>query len=374
MTGRTKNLPRSEAAAELAKQAEAPMERVRRLAAEREAAAEQEDAGKVYQMALWKEDHKRAMPIDFIRSALFAAIQAKDATYLRGELIASANGLTIVFTGRRLTQVHADIWEGIMYLAGKANKSEKDYVAFTAGQLLRLIGRKTGNSQHKQLKRMISDLTATSVEIVDTRNKRRVWGSLLPKGADQDSGQDTQYSVHLNRDLVKLFARGYATIDWRQRQKLLKKPLALWLQHFLSDEPKPVTVDFIHKHSGSTARSLRHFREQLRMALDELVKVGVLESWSIEDKDIVRTKLARSAHDSLPSAHDNALVVEALPSPMELIAAVVPVSDDAKAEFRRRFPEHDVERCVADWHQWPKSRDAKNPTAAFLGFAKRWAR
>lgn len=373
MTGRPKNSQRAEAAA-LAKQAEAPMERVRRLAAEREAAAEQDDAGKVYQMALWKEDHKRAMPIDFIRSALFAAIQAKDATYLRGEQIASANGLTIVFTGRRLTQVHADIWEGIMYLAGKANKSEKDYVAFTAGQLLRLIGRKTGNSQHKQLKRMITDLTATSVEIIDTRNKRRFWGSLLPKGADQDSGQDTQYAVHLNRDLVKLFARGYATIDWRQRQKLLKKPLALWLQHFLSDEPKPVTVEFIHKHSGSTARSLRHFREQLRMALDELVKVGVLESWAIEDKDIVRTKLARSSHDALPSAQETAVVVDALPSPMELIAAVVPVSDDAKAEFRRRFPEHDVERCVADWHQWSKSREAKNPTAAFLGFAKRWAR
>jgi hypothetical protein len=373
MTGRPKNLQRA-AAAELAKQAEAPMERVRRLAAEREAAAEREDAGKVYQMALWKEDHKRAMPIDFIRSALFAAIQAKDATYMRGEQIANANGLTIVFTGRRLTQVHADIWEGIMYLAGKANKSEKDYVAFTAGQLLRLIGRKTGNSQHKQLKRMISDLTATSVEIVDTRNKRRFWGSLLPKGADQDSGQDTQYAVHLNRDLVKLFARGYATIDWRQRQKLLKKPLALWLQHFLSDEPKPVTVEFIHKHSGSTARSLRHFREQLRMALDELVKVGVIESWNIDDKDIVRTKLARGSHESLPSAPESAVIVDALPNPMELITAVVPVSDEAKVEFRRRFPEHDVERCVADWHQWPKSREAKNPTAAFLGFAKRWAR
>ena len=107
------------------------------------------------------------------------------------------------------------------------------------------------------------------------------------------------------------------------------------------------------------------------MALDELVKVGVLESWSIEEKDIVRTKLARSSHEPLP---ESTVVVDALPSPMELIAAVVPVSDDAKAEFRRRFPEHDVERCVAAWHQWSKSREAKNPTAAFLGFAKRWAR
>jgi hypothetical protein len=155
---------------------------------------------------------------------------------------------------------------------------------------------------------------------------------------------------------------------------LLKKPLALWLQHFLSDDPKPVTVELIHKHSGSTARSLRHFREQLRMALDELVKAGVLESWSIEEKDVVRTKLARSTHELMPSAQDTAVVIDQPPIALEVIATVVPVSDEAKAEFRRRFPEHDVDRCVTDWHQWSKSREAKNPTAAFLGFAKRWAR
>jgi hypothetical protein len=75
----------------------------------------------------------------------------------------------------------------------------------------------------------------------------------------------------------------------------LKKPLALWLQHFLSDDPKPVTVAFLHKHSGGTARSLRHFREQLRLALTELVRVGAIQSWTIDAEDIVRTASAPNA-------------------------------------------------------------------------------
>jgi hypothetical protein len=58
----------------------------------------------------------------------------------------------------------------------------------------------------------------------------------------------------------------------------------------------------------------------------------------------------------------------------EVDEGVVAVSDKAKAEFRKRFPAHDVEECTLAWHAWPKSRAAKNPDAAFLGFAKRWAK
>ncbi|HKP62896.1 MAG TPA: plasmid replication initiator TrfA [Polyangiales bacterium] len=336
------------------------------------AAIEAEEAATVYQLALWKEEHKRAMPVDFIRSALFAAIQAKDATYLQREQIASANGYTIIFTGRRLTQVHADVWEGIMYLAGKGQKTERDYVAFTAGQLLRLIGRATGKSQHEQLRRMISELTATSVEILDTRNKRRFWGSLLPKGGDQEIECDTQYLVSLNRDIVQLFARGIGTIDFRQRKKLLKKPLALWLQHFLSDDSKPVTVEFLHKHSGSTARSLRHFREQLRLALEELVRVGILENWRIDKEDVVRTAGAPGSRtrSEPPTQEPNVAVdtVVASSSPRGL----APVAAATRAEFTKMYPEHDVETCVAAWHAWPKSRFARNRHIAFLGFARKW--
>lgn len=64
----------------------------------------------VYQLAFWPDD-KRAMPGEFIACALFSALQGKDAEYVERQRLASVNGLTVIFTGKRLTQVHADVWD-----------------------------------------------------------------------------------------------------------------------------------------------------------------------------------------------------------------------------------------------------------------------
>ena len=75
----------------------------------------------VRQFSFWA-DEKRAMPSDFIACALFAGIQEKDVAYLNDVEIANANGLRIVFKGNQLTQVHADVWQGIMHLARRQNE------------------------------------------------------------------------------------------------------------------------------------------------------------------------------------------------------------------------------------------------------------
>jgi len=321
-----------------------------------EAAQEPQESAKVYQLAFWSDD-KRAMPTEFVRSALFAGIQAKDATHVDGEQIANANGLTIVYTGQRLTQVHADVWEGIMYLARQYPEGKR--ITFRARQFLKLIGRHTGKSQRDELRRLFRQLTATSVEVNDARNKRRFWGSLLPTGADVDEQDDTLYVVELNRSLAQLFERGFSTIDWQQRRKLLKKPLALWLQHYFSDHTKPVTVAFLHKHSGSTARSLRHFREQLRKALDDLVEVGVIGGWRIGEADTVF--ITESAGRMPPSS----------PPPGQLsLPGGVQVSERARAKFDKEFPGKDFAACLAEWQAWEGSKNARHPDAAFLGWVR----
>jgi hypothetical protein len=318
--------------------------------------ADQPESGKVYQLAFWSDD-KRAMPTDFIRSALFAGIQAKDAVHVDGELIANANDLKIIYTGQRLTQVHADVWEGIMYLARQYPEGKR--VTFKARQFLKLIGRHTGKSQRVELRRLFRQLTATSVEIHDARNKRRFWGSLLPTGADVDEQDDTLYVVELNRGLAQLFDRGFSTIDWQQRRKLLKKPLALWLQHYFSDHRKPITVAFLHKHSGSTARSLRHFREQLRKALDELVEVGVIGTWRIGDADTVFVSAAAGQMPPI-TPHQSQL---ALPGAAQ-------VSDRGRKRFEKEFPGKDFSACLHEWQSWEGSKQARFPDAAFLGWVR----
>src|SRR5579872_7139600 len=83
--------------------------------AEWQALEAERERKKVYQLAFWDDD-KRAMPTDFVACALFAALHGKNTQYLRGEYIACINGYTVTYTGKRLTQVHADIVMGALHL------------------------------------------------------------------------------------------------------------------------------------------------------------------------------------------------------------------------------------------------------------------
>ena len=343
-----------------------------------QSAADREQA-RIYQLAFWADD-KRAMPSDFIGCALFASIQEKDATFFDGVEIANANGLRIVFKGKRLTQVHADVWQGIMHLARSVPQGTK--IRFGARAFLRLIGRHSGKSQRDQLHRWVTDLVATNVEIIDTTNKRRYFGSLLPEGGRDDSRpNDAAYVVEINRHLCKLFNAGFATVNWEERRRLGRKWLALWLHHYFSKFTKPVTVTELHRLSGSNARSLRHFREKLREALGELRKVGVLQRSRIDSPtDTVFVEVAGklSAGAERPAAIVPALNggKETSKAPCRVIAMprAYEVTEAARARYRQLYARDDVDACLDAWNAWLRKsgNSAERPDGAFLGFAKKW--
>ena len=308
--------------------------------------AQREDA-KVHQLAFWPDD-KRAMPSDFIACALFASIQQKDAALVDGAEIASANGLRILFKGRRLTQVHADVWQGIMHLARRAEQGTK--VRFGSRTFLRLIGRHTGKSQRDQLHRWITDLVATNVEIIDTTNKRRYFGSLLPHGCRDDADPTgSAYVVEINHHLCKLFSAGFSTVDWDERKRLAGKWLALWLHHYFSKFTRPVAVSDLHRLSGSDAQNLKHFRAKLRGALGHLQAVGVLGGWRIDPRGDILS-IERSSE---PTPAQTPAGVAA--RPLGIAArepAPPPVSEAAKARYAQLYRRDDVDACVSAWHDW----------------------
>lgn len=316
-----------------------------------------QDAAKVYQLAFWP-DQKRAMPADFIACALFSGIQEKDAAYVDSLEIANANDLRIVFKGRRLTQVHADVWQGIMHLARQLPEGTK--VRFPARRFLRLIGRQTGKKQRDDLKGWFTDLTATSVEISDTKNKRRFWGSLLPGGATQDENDETIYVVEISRPLAKIFAENLGAVNWEVRQRLFKKPLALWWQFYSSKFTKPVPVAELHRLSGSGA-TLKEFRRKLGLAMRAVEDAGGSPSYIDKSKDTA-VPIPRHRAPAIPSSIS--------PNAPEGPA----VSERAKAKFAELYVGADVEQCLADWRRWltKTGKTAALPDAAFLGFAKRW--
>ncbi len=246
-------------------------------------AVEKRESAKVYQFPLWG-DTQRGVPNDLVRCALFAAVKGIDGKYNERVPVFSQGDLSITYSGPSLTQDHLDVFEAIMHLAREM--PEGNAVRFTAHGLLKLIGRSTGKSDHDRLLRSLEHLTTTAVTI--KRDGHGTYcGSLLPEWAERE--EDGKFSICVNRNLIKLFDRGFTIIEWGQRKSLARSPLAKHLQLWLSshDKPHPVTVQYLHDITGSTAKQLKHFRANLKKALNRLKDEGVLVDWRLDERDKV---------------------------------------------------------------------------------------
>jgi hypothetical protein len=331
----------------------------------KELEAEREKS-KVYQLAFWDDD-KRAMPTDFVACALFAALHGKNTQYLRGEYIACINGYTVTYTGKRLTQVHADIVMGALHLM--RGRPQGDKVEFRVRPFLRLIGRHTGKTDRDSFRQLIDDVIATAVRITKPDGKLSYSGSILAKAKDVTVGDDTLFVLEVHREIAKLFESGFGTIDWEKRKALMRQPLCLWLQLYFSKfGTRPVAVAELHRLSGSTA-PLKKFRQNLRAALSVLESKGVVAAWIDPATDSVRREHRVAA---------SPIKVPASPSPQQQAALPLApaITPRAKAEFCKLYPDHDAEACARSFTDWlsRKGRTANNPDAAFLGFADKWVK
>src|SRR6202044_3095584 len=94
-------------------------------------------------------EQKRGTPNSFLRSSLFAAVQGKDRRFMKEEVLASQNGITVKFTGEQLNQSDLDVWETLVHLARQHPLGHVR--SFTAHGLLKALGLHTGNKDHKWL-------------------------------------------------------------------------------------------------------------------------------------------------------------------------------------------------------------------------------
>ena len=267
------------AAARLAAVAETAKKRGRRPA-----------PAKVIQLPLWPEA-KRGAPNAVLRGALFPAIQGKNrGGLLRKVLIATQDGVTIRYTGWQLDQADLDVWEQVLHLARTQTLGTKCY--FTAHGFLKALGRQTGTTAHEWLGEALARLAGAVVEI--TAGRRTYFGTLIDHGVrDEETGR---YVVEVNPKLAKFYGRTQWTqIDWDQRQTLRRKPLALWLHGFYAShaKPYPLTVEYLHKLSGSQTRRLRKFKENLTQALRDLEAAGAIRGFEIQG-DLVHVQTVPS--------------------------------------------------------------------------------
>ena len=255
--------------------------------------APKQPTDKIIQLPLWPEP-TRGVPNDVLRSALFAAIQGKGRALLNQRLIAAYDGNQIRYTGGQLDQSDLDVWEQVLHLARQHPLGT--VCQFKGGAFLKAIGRSTGKANYQWLHGALLRLSSCTVEFC---RGRQIYGRGIIAAFNIDE-ETRRYKVVIDPDTAKLYAAGWTTVDWQQRQELRRQPLALWLHGYYAShaKPLPVKVDTLRKLSGSKAKSLRHFREQLRAALDRLKAIGTIASWQIDADDLVTVDRGNAITDS----------------------------------------------------------------------------
>ena len=231
----------------------------------------------VIQLPLWPEP-ARGVPNSALRGALFAAIQGKDRRYLKRELLAVQQGMEIRFTGMQLDQSDLDVWEQALHLARMHPLGTR--CEFSAHAFLKALGRGIGKAQHEWLKGVFARLAGAVAEI--THQGFTYGGGLLKFYRDEITDR---YRLELDPKIKALYDAGWTATDWKQRQWLKRKPLALWLHGFYAShaEPFPMKVETLRTLSGSQTKALYHFTASLKRALDDLKAIGSITDYDITD-------------------------------------------------------------------------------------------
>lgn len=262
-----------------------PLQALEELKARKKVPASKEVKPTQLSLELWP-DAVRGVPNAVLRGSLFS-VSKQRATAKKRELLAAVDGIEIRFKGERFNQVDLDLWEMLLHLARLQPLGDR--VEFSSYSLLKELGRGTGGKDHEDLKEDIARLLGGVVEITWTDTNRTFIGHLVDKAFRDESTQ--RYVVIFDTKMLGLYEGGYTYIDWERRKALKGNHLAKWLAGFYASHAQPYAykVETLKNLCGSTVGRLPDFRRMLKAALDELVAVGSIKSWKIED-DLLRVE------------------------------------------------------------------------------------
>ena len=243
----------------------------------------------------WPEN-TRGVPNIYLRSALFGVIKRGRRRAVKRMDIGTVKGLAICYTGWQLDQGDLDVLiQSLHMYKYNPDPTSGRYIRFNVRGFLRSIGRQPGKSGREWLKESLRRLKANALEV--TTEIHLAYGSetVTYAGSLIDefyyNMQEQSYFLKINPKLAALFNTGWTQIKWEQRLQL-KIDLAKWLHGFYAShrDPFPIKVVTLRHLCGSISSRLSGFRGNLRAALDELVKVGFLESWEIDPEDKVHIR------------------------------------------------------------------------------------
>jgi hypothetical protein len=244
----------------------------------------------VLQLPLWPNS-VRGIPNSIARSALFnvANLRKGERKHYRQREIAALNGIGITYTGEELRQDDEDVFLQILHLARTHDLGME--VEFTGHSLLTALTWTINSASKARLVACLHRLTATALSISVTGRdglREGYAGSLIRSFSWQDAATGKamrKWAVLLEPKIAALFDPAcYSRLDWELRMQL--PPLAKFLHTFYHTHAMPFhyKVENLHRLTDSDAKSMRHFRADLKKALGLLIERGFFLSAIIDPR------------------------------------------------------------------------------------------
>jgi TrfA protein len=263
----------------------ASQERVMALARQREEEALKIEEEKNVNLPYWQNE-RRGTPNAFLRSAMFSVIQGKDRIFLDELVLFSQGDYSISFTGKQLSQEDLTVWQTLVHLARFHSTGTR--CIFKGSEILKSIILSDGKENYRLLEESIKRLTIAVIEV--KCKKYSYYGHLIHSYTVENATRI--YDISLSKDAIKLFSGDdWTGVEWEQRLCLRGKHLAQALHAYYSShqDPYPVKLSTLQDLTGSKNKQPADFKRKCQAALDELVKINLLENYQI-DKNLVTVK------------------------------------------------------------------------------------
>jgi hypothetical protein len=234
-------------------------------------------------LPLW-DDEKRGVPNPFIRSGLFSVKNTETRVFMQKMPIASLSNYQVTYTGQELQQDDLSVWMSLINLA--RNQPMSDSILFTGYSLVKDLGWRMHSDSYRRAKESIERLKVTGIEISTNDKETAYSGSLIREYAwtAQDAKGNVRWMVRFESRVSALFMEDTTTLlEWETRKKIgTRATVAQWLHSFYSShrEPIPLTIEKLYELCRS-GDSLSSFRRNLKNALNKLVDVEFIASYSI---------------------------------------------------------------------------------------------
>lgn len=239
----------------------------------------------------WPEG-QRAMPNEILRSALFNCRNRNlPRVFMKEVEIAVIGDGQVIYRGEELRQDDELVWMHLMHLIKKIQLGE--CVTFTPYSFIKALGWPIKGQNYERLRTCLSRMQATAIRIQSKRLDSFISISLIQKFMSRNDRNEnlSRWEVWICKEMQLLFDEDFLTrVTWETRRSLpngiASKLFGYWASH---RKPYPVKIETLLKLCGS-GMSAKHFKAELKKALDLLKEVGFLETWEFSGELVVVTR------------------------------------------------------------------------------------